>query len=263
MRIAVIQARMGSQRLPGKVLADLGGRPILEHVVARLRRASTVDVVVVATSTAPTDDELQSFCEAYGVDVVRGDQFDVLERFGQVLDLYPEADEVIRVTADCPFIDPDVVDEVVNALSDADYATNRLPPPHPRTYPVGLDVEVASRSALLRARSEATAPVDREHVMPFLYAVPGRFKVRVLDLDEDLSRHRWTVDTPEDLAVVRALYAKLLGEPFGWREVLEIARKNPTLEVLNSAIRQKSLDVVDSRWEGAVSAEPPASDRKK
>lgn len=247
--IAVIQARMGSNRLPGKVLEDLGGAPVLQRVVDRVRRASTVDTVVVATSDTPTDDALATYCAHHGIAVVRGSEHDVLSRFGDVLTAYPEARQVVRITADCPLVDPEVIDDVVAALVDgeADFAANRLPPPYPRTYPVGLDVEAVTRSALEAAMTTATAPRDREHVMPYLYTVPGRFRTVVIDLDHDLSAHRWTIDTPADLDAVRELWSLLPAE-FTWHDAVRVSDEHPEIAAINAAVVQKKLDAVDERW---------------
>jgi len=248
--IAVIQARMGSSRLPGKVLADLGGAPVLDRVISRVRRASRVDHVVVATSTASADDELALFCTERGISVVRGSQNDVLSRFGDVLATFPDADTIVRVTADCPLVDPQIIDDVVDALreKDVDFAANRLPPPYRRTYPVGLDVEVARRAALEKAISEASTQRDREHVMPYLYAEPGRFRTTIIDLEDDLSRYRWTIDTPQDLEAVRRLWA-LLSPDFTWQEAVRISNAHPEITELNADVTQKQLDVVDERWD--------------
>jgi spore coat polysaccharide biosynthesis protein SpsF len=248
--ICIIQARMGSSRLPGKVLEKIGETPMLEKVVIRLRRARTLDAVVVATTDDPRDDQLVDFCRERGIAVSRGSVFDVLDRFHTVLDSYPEADIVVRVTADCPFVDPEIVDQAVDALraKGLDFVANRLPPPASRTYPVGLDVEVSTATALRRAWLEALAPHQREHVMPYLYDTPGRFAVSVFQWAEDLQQFRWTVDEPRDLEVVRLL-DKLSGpEPFGWRRVLEVARAHPEIQELNITARQKALSEVDDRW---------------
>jgi spore coat polysaccharide biosynthesis protein SpsF len=254
---AVIQARWGSSRLPGKVLRHVGDSTMLSRVVTRLRRASTIDRIVVATTIAEGDDAVAAEAAGLDVDVVRGDEFDVLARYGKVLEAFPDIDVVVRVTADCPFVDPDVVDEVVTARRDEglDFVANRLPPPTARTFPVGLDVEVATRAALLAAVAEATAPHHREHVMPFLYESGDRFAFRVIDLAEDLSSYRWTVDTPEDLQAVNEL-ARLAGpEPFTWREVLAVARAHPWIGQINGDRRQKDVSEVDSRW--GVEVHPP------
>lgn len=250
MILAVVQARMGSSRLPGKVLEDLGGAPIIERVLTRLGASSRIDQVVIATTDQASDDELAAWATVHGTPVVRGDEFDVLDRYHAALDRYPDAQHIVRVTGDCPLIDPVLVDDIIrfHLESGAEFSANRLPPPSRRTTPVGLDVEVAQRDALETAWRMAVEPADREHVMPFLYREPGRFRVSVTDMAEDLSRYRWTVDTPEDLRAVRAIWARLSGPLAGWEEILAVVRAHPEISEINSGVGQKSLGVVDERW---------------
>jgi spore coat polysaccharide biosynthesis protein SpsF len=235
-------------------MADLGGRPVIDRVVSRLRASALVEEVVIATSTAPADDALEDWARSSGTRVVRGDEFDVLDRFHSVLAEFPRAEHLVRVTGDCPLIDPALVDDVIRLHlgTGADFSANRLPPPARRTTPVGLDVEVARREALETAWRAAREPADREHVMPFLYREPGRFRVSVSDMDEDLSGYRWTVDTPEDLEAVRAIWAHLDGPLAGWAEVLAVVREHPEISELNAQVAQKHVDVVDERWRGDV-----------
>ncbi len=198
--VAVVQARMSSTRLPGKVLADLGGRPVLEWVVSRLRDSRELAGVVVATSDEPGDDPV---AEAAPARVVRGPLADVLGRYAiAARDLGFEG--LVRVTADCPLIDPAVVDEVVAAwrAGEADYVANVI---EPRTYPVGMDTEVVSADALLAADAEATEPYDREHVTPFVRSRPERFPQRAVTLDPPRPDVRLTLDTAEDLERLRAV----------------------------------------------------------
>lgn len=251
--VGVVQARFGSSRLPGKVLEPIGGVPMLQWTLDRIGAASTVDHVVLATTTDSTDDAVAGLSAGLGYETVRGSTFDVLDRFHDVLRVVPDADVVVRVTADCPFLDPDLIDDVVRLRerTDADFAANRLPPPYARTYPVGLDVEVSTRIALETAWREATAPHHREHVMPYLYENQGRFKVAVLDLPEDLSAYRWTVDTPQDLRAARAIAARLRPGDTNWRSVLGIVRADPALQAINASQEQKSVEVIDTRWSPA------------
>ncbi|MCU0268692.1 MAG: GNAT family N-acetyltransferase [Acidimicrobiales bacterium] len=216
--VCVVQARMGSTRLPGKVLQDLGGRPMLAFQLERL--ADLDAVVVVATSELARDDVVASVAADAGVAVVRGSETDVLDRFRLALDEVPARD-VVRLTADCPLTDPEVVAAVVehHRRAGADYTSNV----HPRTFPQGLDVEVMAAEALRSAAQEATAPSEREHVTPFLYRHPERFVLANLRSGEDLGRERWTVDRPEDLDTVREAVAGLGGRArFTWREVLDV-----------------------------------------
>ena len=168
--VAIIQARMNSSRLPGKVLQDIAGQPMLMRVLERARRAKTVDDVIVATTTDPSDDPIEAVCRERGYLIYRGSMFDVLDRYYGAARL-AQADVIVRVTADCPVIDPAVIDQVVEAFhtQNADFACNRLPPPWKRTWPIGLDTEVCSFAGLERAWKEAVLPYEREHVMPFFY----------------------------------------------------------------------------------------------
>jgi len=248
--LCIVQARFGSSRLPGKVLQSIGELNMLERVLSRLQRSETIDEIVVATTVAPADSAVEAAAIAAGVKVVRGSEFDVLDRFHQALLGFPSSHIVVRVTADCPFIDPEVIDLVVRRLeeSGSDFVANRLPPPYPRTYPVGLDVEVCTAAALERAWRDAVLPYHREHVMPFLYENRDSFAIEVLQLETDLSGYRWTVDTPEDLEAAREL-AKLAGpEPFGWRHVLATAVENPHIANINADASQKDVSHVDERW---------------
>lgn len=249
--VAIVQARMGSSRLPGKVLKDIAGQPMLAWVVERACRAESVDEVVVATTTDPADDAIEAFCRERGYSVFRGSVFDVLDRFYQAAREY-RADIIVRLTADCPMIDPAVIDRTVEALldSDADFAANRLPPPWKRTYPIGLDTEVVTFSALERAWRDAKEPYEREHVLPYLYDEPGRFNIQVIDAHEDYGHYRWTVDTPEDLLAVRKIF-ELFGKrkDFSWLEVLELVDLHPELGQLNMDVRHKSYDDIDERFD--------------
>lgn len=240
---AIIQARMGSTRLPGKILADIGGQPMLARVVERARRASTLNGVMVATTTQPADDDVERLCRQRGYDVFRGHPTDVLDRYYQAARA-AGADVVVRLTADCPVIDPAVIDKVVRAFLTADppidFAANRLP--DDRSFPIGLDTEVCSFDALARAWAEARESYQREHVMPYLYETPGRFRTLLVRSERDLSHLRWTVDTAEDLELLRRIYAHFAGrDDFGWGEVLALMEREPSLAVINAHVPQRTL----------------------
>jgi spore coat polysaccharide biosynthesis protein SpsF len=247
--VAIIQARMGSSRLPGKVLKEIDRRPMLDWVVMRAGRAHTVNAVAVATTTDPSDDPIAAFCEARGIPVYRGDVFDVLDRYYQAARAF-QAEVIVRLTADCPLLDPQVVDLTVQRFLDsgADFAANRLPPPFQRTFPIGLDTEVCSFAALERAWKEAEQKYQREHVMPYLYDQEGRFKVVVVDHSEDEGAQRWTVDTPQDLEFVRQVVARFGGrDDFGWLDVLALLEREPELMAINAEILHKTMVDVDER----------------
>jgi len=237
--VAIVQARMGSSRLPRKVLKDLGGATVLDRVLNRLGRSRLIQESVVATTIEPADDAIVEHCERTGRKVFRGSEQDVLERYYQAAK-YVNADVVVRITSDCPVIDPEVTDGTIRAFLDrhSDYASNVLV----RTYPRGLDTEVMTVQALERAWRESNKPHQREHVTPYIYENPSEFKLHGIENDTDCSRHRWTVDTPEDLELLRAIYERFGGrDDFGWREVLKLVESDPSLAEINRNIVQKAV----------------------
>ncbi|MGV8026799.1 MAG: cytidylyltransferase domain-containing protein [Anaerolineaceae bacterium] len=251
--VAIIQARMGSSRLPGKVLRDIYGKPMLEWVVERARKASMLSEVAVATTIDQSDDMLEQVCANLCVSCLRGSVFDVLDRYYQAA-RQCEADVIVRLTADCPLIDPGLIDLVVTRFLEekVDFAANRLPPPYERTYPIGLDVEVVAFTALERAWKEAIASHEREHVLPYLYDTPGRFKILVVDYERNLGNYRWTVDTQPDLRFIQEVVAHLPDkENFSWLDVLKIVEENPQLSEINAGISHKSFLDVDERAKDA------------
>jgi spore coat polysaccharide biosynthesis protein SpsF len=274
--IAIIQARMSSSRLPGKVLLDIGGKPMLQHVIERTQRARSLDAVVVATTTDDADRPVADFCTSARVPCFRGSPQDVLDRYYQVAKAQA-AEIAVRITGDCPLIDPALIDRTVQLVnepgsldaSSVDFACNRLPPPFTRTFPIGLDVEVCTFAALERAWREAGQPFQREHVMPFLYegvtlqpaempteegfalvtgVSPRGFRIAQLHHDPDYGGLRWTVDTAEDLTLVGEIFARL-GEPddFSWRDILRLWAKDRDLAQINAGVRHKTLHEVDER----------------
>jgi spore coat polysaccharide biosynthesis protein SpsF len=237
--LAIIQARMGSNRLPGKVLMDLGGQTVLARVVRRLERSQQIGKVVVATTSAPADDEIVNECERLQVSCFRGSEDDVLDRYYQAARSYP-ADAVVRITSDCPLIDPQVVDETIRVFREehADYASNVFP----RTYPRGLDAEVFTSAALEHAWREARESYEREHVTPYLYEHPKTFRLASTTGDVDHSHYRWTLDTPGDLELLRAIYSRFDScDDFDWQDVIALMEREPELAALNSQVLQKSL----------------------
>jgi spore coat polysaccharide biosynthesis protein SpsF len=235
--VAVVQARLGSTRLPGKVLLPLAGQPLLARVMRRAARAGSVDDVVVATTTLPSDDRIVELADREGWPVVRGSETDLLERYVQAARKH-RADRVVRITSDCPLIDPGLIDDVAMALEReaGDYASNTL---EPRTYPRGLDVEVMSRDALEVAARKDHDPASREHATPFIRRDSSRFRLVRVAGDRDESAHRWTVDTPQDYDLVRRLYEALGRDDFTWLEALEVVNANPAWGTANRGIAQK------------------------
>lgn len=232
--VAVVQARMGSTRLPGKVLMDIAGRPTIDWVVEAARRAPGVDEVVVATSTLPQDDAIAQWARKRGISVVRGSETDVLSRYMAAMSA-THADIIVRLTADCPFLDPTVIGEVIRlrTMKDAAYATNTDPP----TYPDGLDVEVFKRSTLETANREAVRQTDRDTVTRFM--VRNRFRFPAANSVcpvPNLVAERWVLDSPEDLEFVRAVAKKLgdTGQPPSYLQILSILDKEPWIRKINS-----------------------------
>jgi spore coat polysaccharide biosynthesis protein SpsF len=247
--VSIVQARMNSSRLPGKVLMPIAGYSMLNWVVERARMSQLTDAVWVATTTDPSDDAIAAYCETQGYPLYRGSEQDVLDRFFQAAKL-AKADIVVRLTADCPLIDPGLIDEVVRKLIEeqADFAATRLPPPFHRTYPIGLDVEAVYFKGLEEAWKNATTQYQREHVMPFFYEDEGQYKVTILNAEEDKGNYRWTVDTAEDLRLVEQLAAAFDGRrDFSWQEVLAYFEVHPELHGINAAVTHKTFKDVDSR----------------
>ena len=236
--VAIVQARMGSTRLPGKVLRDLAGKRMIERVLERVRRADSVDEVVVATSDLPGDDPLAGWLAASHHACLRGSEQDVLARFSGAA-AQTGADAIVRITADCPLIDPGVIDDVVAAFRAGpfDYASNVLPR---RTFPRGLDTEIFTRTALEICAREATDASSREHVTPFIHRHPERFSLHGIEADADYSGHRWTVDTPEDFALIEKIYSALGEACFSWKDVLRVLGENPAWSEINRHIAQKT-----------------------
>lgn len=238
MKIAVIiQARMTSTRLPGKVLLPLAGQPMLARQLERLRRLRHPHEVVLATTTNASDEPLVALCRMLGVHCFRGSEHDVLARYaGAAREVGAEV--VVRITSDCPLLDPTVVDEVIDAYlaGGCDYASNMLEP----RYPYGMAVEVFSAAALYQAEAQACQPAEREHVTPYLYWHPQRFALRSVRCAQDLSAHRWTVDTPEDYQLVQLIFETLYPRQpdFALADVLALLAQHPDWPRINQHVAQ-------------------------
>lgn len=236
--VAIIQARMGSTRLPGKVLMDLGGETTLGRVVRRLSRAKSLTQIAVATTDSPADDAILSESERLGVACFRGSEQDVLSRYAGAAEQFA-ADTVVRITSDCPLIDAGIVDQVLEELrrSSVDFAYNDVE----HGFPRGLDVEAFSRDVLKQAMAGAHARYQREHVTPFFYEHPELFKATVVRSGKDFSAYRWTLDTPEDLKLIRAVYEHFSNtDEFDWHSVVELMEQSPELATINEHVIQKS-----------------------
>ena len=224
--VALVQARMGSTRLPGKVLRNIVGRPMIELLLARLSQSSELDEIVVATSKESQDDKLQLVVEALGFNCTRGDEKDVLSRFYESAKSF-DADAIVRITGDCPLVDPKLVDKCIRHYkkSNVDYFSNV----DPVTYPDGLDVEIISFESIKRANSETKSEFDREHVTPYIRN-SIEFSKSSIQHTEDLSNQRWTVDEPEDLIVVTNIFEYFHPNIFfSWKEILDLERLQPEL----------------------------------
>ena len=231
---------MGSTRLPGKTLQDLAGKPVLMRVVERVRRMQRIDDLAVATTVNDQDDLIEKTCRENGVLAFRGNAEDVLDRYYRAACFF-KADAIVRITSDCPLIDPELSDHVIQQFLDCkpDYASNVLL----RTYPRGLDTEVMSVLALERAWQRAAEAYQRAHVTPYIYQHPESFVLLSVTGEEDQSRYRWTLDTPEDMQFLRRLCAKLPSSyDFGWKDVLKILDREPELIDINQYVPQKALN---------------------
>ncbi len=237
--VVIAQARMGSTRLPGKGLVDLAGKPLVERVLERAARSTLADEVVLATTDLPADDELAACVDALGFRVVRGSSEDVLARYARAAE-ESDADVIVRITCDCPFVEPWLIDRAVTAVADDgfDYATNTLV----RTYPIGLDVEALTRPALGQADAEAHEPHEREHVTPFIYQHPTRFRLSNLTAPGWATYPEWrlTVDTAEDLELARMLYAGL-PDRFTLAETVDLVLRDPSVLETNSRVPHKHV----------------------
>lgn len=243
MRTVIIaQARMTSSRLPGKVMKTVLGKPLLAYFIERLQRATLADQVIIATTTNETDEPIVELCRSLSVGFTRGSENDVLQRYFDA-SVVTCADTVVRVTSDCPLIDPALIDDAIalfrQRAGQTDYVSNSLT----ITYPRGMDVEVFSFRALAEAHAKATQNVEREHVTPFLYQHPEMFRIEEIQSPHDLSRHRWTVDTPEDLELITRILEALypLKKAFDLADILKLLNQHPDWPDINSQIRQKTL----------------------
>lgn len=238
--VILVQARMTSTRFPGKVLKKVLGKPLLEYQIERLRRVKLADEIVIATTTNETDEPIIELCDRLTIPYFRGPEEDVLSRYHGAAKAH-QVDVVVRVTSDCPLIDPQVIDSVIQFYishqAEYDYVSNCLE----RSYPRGMDTEVFSFHALHEAFLEATAQPEREHVTPFIYRHPERYRLAQVTYSENQSHHRWTVDTPEDFELIKriieALYPKF--PEFTLEYCLNLLEQRPDWSELNAHVEQK------------------------
>jgi spore coat polysaccharide biosynthesis protein SpsF len=237
--VAFVQARMSSRRLPGKVLAPIEGKPMLARVLSRTCRARSLTETWVLTSEDASDEPIRDFCEELGIPCFRGSLDDVLDRFIQAASI-ADPEIIVRLTADCPLVDPEVIDRTVDALvrdSTVVYAATRMP--GRRTFPVGIDIEVFRREALERSANIALEDYQREHVTPWFYDGSQTDPIVHVQSERDLGRHRWAVDTPEDLAFIRALWPLLPSDDAGYEEIADILEMHPELRSINAHVKQR------------------------
>lgn len=236
----IVQARVGSTRLPNKVLMDLCGKPVLWHVINRLRKSQLISGIIVATTTLPQDDAIQSFCEENDTAFYRGSSENVLSRYYEAAKKF-DVRTVIRITSDCPVIDPLLIDEMIKEFesSGADYMSNSIE----RTFPRGLDTEIFPFPILEKTFNEAVKPHELEHVTPYIYQHPELFRLKNFASGKDYSSHRWTLDTEEDYKLIKEIYVALYreNEMFYWGDILKLFDERPELSNINRHIEQKKL----------------------
>ncbi|MCQ9163670.1 cytidylyltransferase domain-containing protein [Arthrobacter sp. STN4] len=237
--VAVVQARMGSNRLPGKVLRDLAGTPVLGWVVRAASQSSGIDEIVVATSTSAQDDPVADFALTQGVRVVRGSEMDVLGRFLMAIE-ETNADAVVRLTADCPLLDPRVISQVVSIWRNDPQLLDYVSTTQNRSLPRGLDVELVTSSAL-RAVGNRTEAHHRAHVTSAVYEAGAGFKLASLQFNPGSAQYRVTLDTEADAALLDALAPHLQAVPPSWQEVVSVLEEFPEIALLNSHVEQKAL----------------------
>lgn len=235
MILCIIQARVSSSRLYGKVLKTIRDKTIIEHIFFRLKNAQKIDKIVLATSSTEADDAIEILCKEKNISVFRGSENDVLDRFYQTAKFsgVKEGDFIVRITGDCPLIDPQIVDEVIELFEkeDADYGANINPP----TFPDGLDIEVMKFSVLEKAWNEAKLQSEREHVTLYIRNHPEIFKISNFVNDKDYSQLRWTLDEAEDFEVIKTIYENLFSEDkvFLMNDIIEFLSKNSQIIEIN------------------------------
>ncbi len=238
--IAIIQARMGSTRLPGKVLKEVNGKPLLLHQIERLKRCKKIDKLIIATTTEIQDNVLVDFCNKYNINVFRGSEENVLERYYGAWKKFG-GEMIVRLTSDCPIIDPEIVDRLIEYFdaNNFDYASNTIE----RTFPRGLDTEVFSATALENSYENAMLDRDIEHVTPYMYMNPDKFKLGNYIGDRNHSMYRWTVDTEEDLKLIELLLTAYCGREndLNLKQAVELMEANPTWFEINKEIEQKKI----------------------
>lgn len=237
---AIIQARLASTRLPRKVLKDLNGKPLIEQIINRLNFCQKIDNIVLATTTGKIDDELVDWCLRNGVSYYRGDESNVLKRYYDAATEF-NADVIVRVTADDPFKDPQIIDSVIDLLlaNKLDFAYNNAPP----SFPEGLDTEVFTYEAIKRAAEADTTDFEKEHVTQYFYHNPQMFRNQNLSYKENISHIRLTIDTEQDFKLAQKIYQELSpnGEMFYLENILALIKENPELLDVNKNVKRSAM----------------------
>ena len=242
--IAIIQARMGSTRLPGKVMMKVSGSTVLEHVITRVAQSKSIDEIIIATTTKLDDDIIVEESKRLGIKYYRGSEEDVLSRYYYAAK-ENNADVVIRITSDCPLIDSEIIDRMMYKFKElydddkVDYLSNTIE----RTFPRGLDVEIFLFEILEQTFYNAEKAYEREHVTPYIYESSDKFKVIGYKSDINYSHHRWTLDTPEDFELINKIYVKLYNENklIAFDDIINYFKLHPEYLQINSKIDQKKL----------------------
>ena len=240
MTTAIIQARLGSTRLPGKVLKDLNGKPLIFHVINRLKFCKQIDSIVLATTTNPIDDKLVEWCKDNDIPCFRGDESNVLKRYYDAATKF-KADIIVRVTADDPFKDPKVIDSVINMLKNEslDFAFNNCPP----SFPEGLDTEVFTYDAIKKAFEAKTTDFEKEHVTQYFYHNPEKFNLKNFSYKEDISNIRLTVDTDQDFELAEKIYERLTPKEqmFYLDDIISLFNREPALLNINKGVKRSAM----------------------
>ena len=240
MITAIIQARVGSTRLPNKVFAEIEGKPLLWHVVNRLKKSKYLDSIIIATTTSLSDDNIELWAKENNIVCFRGSEQNVLKRYYDAAKQYG-SNVIVRITADDPFKDYEIMDLVIEKFlaEGADFACNNNPP----TYPEGLDIEVFSLEAIEKAFYNAKTDFEKEHVTQYFYKNPNKFIISTISHTENISNLRWTIDEEEDLELARKVYSQLFHkkEVFLMKDILSILENQPELSSLNSKVNRSTM----------------------
>jgi len=238
---AIIQARMGSTRLPGKVMKDLKGKPVLWHVIERVKQAKNIDQIIIATTTAKRDKIIFEKVKEWGVKAYQGSEEDVLARYYKAANKY-DVDTVVRITSDDPLVDPFIVDDLIEFFNDKEYSLVTNSSEEKRTFPIGLDVEIFTFKVLKEAFNNAAEKYQKEHVTPYIYE-KFRNDIYIYHNANDYSNFRWTLDTIEDYKFMKEIYNNFYNgkHNFYFKDIISFLKKNPEIRKINEDIKQKSV----------------------